>query len=344
MAILYVTSTEEGAGKTAFCATFGKLLSSKGRRVGYFKPLLVSKDPISAYADPDIEFCKRVLNLSEPAGVLDPTVVSPDQLTDGLGPVAAKVRDNLKQVSAGKDLILVEGLSSADPAGAAGKASAELAGLLNSKVVLVTGCRWITKPDAVVALAKSYGDRVLGALVNGVPPVGEPAASINFVTTLERAGVPVVGVVPEDRLLRSFSVGDLAKNLGGEIVFDPNGLSALVEHFMVGANALDPGDLYYGRMVNKAVIVRGDRPDMQWSALETPTKCLLLTNNIKPIPYVLDRAKEQGVPVIVVPKGTIETVAELEKLVVRPAFHHKEKLMRFHELLTKHLRQERLAA
>ena len=55
---------------------------------------------------------------------------------------------------------------------------------------------------------------------------------------------------------------------------------------------------YFRRKPNKAVITGGDRADIQLAALETSTRCLILTGNLYPSPAVLNRAEELCVPVL----------------------------------------------
>ncbi len=109
------------------------------------------------------------------------------------------------------------------------------------------------------------------------------------------------------------SVGGLAKHLEGEILNCPERSEELIESLMVGALSVDSGLDYFGRRTNKAVITRGDRPDIQLAALETSTKCLVLTGNVVPMAIVLNRAKEKGVPIIVVKQDTISTLKRLEE-------------------------------
>ena len=74
---------------------------------------------------------------------------------------------------------------------------------------------------------------------------------------------------------------------------------------------MDEGALYFSTKDNKAVITRGDRPDLQMSALSTETACLIMTKGIKPIEYVEYAAQEEGVSIVVVDKDTISTLESL---------------------------------
>ena len=45
---------------------------------------------------------------------------------------------------------------------------------------------------------------------------------------------------------------------------------------MVGGFGMDPGQYVFNTRNKKAVIVRGDRPDVQMSALETQMSCFIM--------------------------------------------------------------------
>ena len=60
MGALYVTSFEGAAGKTLIGAGLGRHLQDKGRKVGYFKPIITdSEDAPPAGADGDAVFKKN---------------------------------------------------------------------------------------------------------------------------------------------------------------------------------------------------------------------------------------------------------------------------------------------
>jgi BioD-like phosphotransacetylase family protein len=100
----------------------------------------------------------------------------------------------------------------------------------------------------------------------------------------------------------------------------------IVENVMLGTMTVDSGITYFGRKQNKAVVVRGERSDMQLAALETPTECLILTNDVKPLPFVFVQAKEKQVPIIVVKQDTSETVTVIEEVLKESSFRSRRKL------------------
>jgi BioD-like phosphotransacetylase family protein len=144
-------------------------------------------------------------------------------------------------------------------------------------------------------------------------------------------------VLPEDRALLTVSVGELVEHLGGSILNSPERSEELVESIMVGAMSPDPAVSYLSLKQNKAVVTRGDRPDIQLAALQTSTSCLVLTNNINPLPNILSRAKAVKVPVVTVKDDTVRTMEALEGVLDKAKFSHEKKVERLAQLLEQHL-------
>jgi len=92
----------------------------------------------------------------------------------------------------------------------------------------------------------------------------------------------------------------------------------------------------------KAVITGGDRADIQLVALETATHCMILTGHLRPVPEVLRRAEELGVPVLLVRGNTMETVEAIERVFGKTRLGQTTKLEQFEALLEEHFDFERL--
>ena len=67
-----------------------------------------------------------------------------------------------------------------------------------------------------------------------------------------------------------------------------------------------------GHRPNKAVITGGDRPDIQLAAMETSTRCLILTGNIRPEAQIISRAEEEGIPILSTHHDTMTTIERIE--------------------------------
>jgi BioD-like phosphotransacetylase family protein len=313
---LYVTSPYAGAGKTAVCAGLGRHLQGDGRKVGFFKPL-VADIKSSEAVDSDAQFMKQVLALKEPIDSLCPVI-------GGQGELTSKIKQAYARVSRGKDVVIVEGVWRRRPGGRPIEASYQVVEALDARVIIVEP--YSEKLSAVMLNYRDFGKYLLGVVVNRVP---RSRLSVQF----GGAGIDVLGVLPEDRVLLSLTVGELAEHIGGEILNSAGKSSGLVEDFMLGAMSVDSGLDYFGRKDNKAVVVRGERPDMQLAALETSTRCLVLSGGVSPSHTVLQRAKDKGVPIILTKGDIISTVNGIELALGKGRFNQEKKLPRLDEIM-----------
>jgi BioD-like phosphotransacetylase family protein len=313
---LYVTSIPAGAGKTAVCAGLGRHLQGDGKKVGFFKPLVAEiKSPEAI--DSDAQFMKQVLALEEPVASLCPVI-------GGQGDVAKKIKEAYAKVARGKDVVIVEGVWRQRPGGKPIEASYQVVETLDARVIIVEP--YSEKPSAAMPNYRDFGKYLLGVVVNKAP---RSRLSAQF----DRGGVDVLGVLPEDRALLSLTVGELAAHIKGEILNSGGRASELVEDFMLGAMSVDSGLDYFGRKDSKAVVVRGERPDMQLAALETSTRCLVLSGGVAPIPAVLRKAEDKGVPIILTKGDIVSTVNGIELALGKTRFNQEEKLARLGEIM-----------
>jgi BioD-like phosphotransacetylase family protein len=312
---LYITSPYAGAGKTAVCAGLGRHFAGKGKKVGFFKPLVAEiKSPEAI--DTDAQFMKQVLALKEPVQNLCPVI-------GGEGDVAKKLKEAYARVSKGKDVVIVEGVWRQRPMGKPVEAAYQVVEALDARVIIVEP--YSEKLATAMPTYRDFGKYLLGVVVNKVP-------KSRLSTQFDGGEVNILAVLPEDRALLSLTVGELAEGIGGQILNSTERASALVENFLLGAMSVDSGLNYFGRKDNKAVVVRGERPDMQLAALETQTSCLVLSGGTAPSHGVLQKAANKGVPIILVKGDTASTVDSIELALGKGKFNQIEKLPQLEEI------------
>ena len=317
MATLLVVSKERGEGKTAVAAALARRVIAGGGRAVAIKPFGAG-DEIGPESDAAI--FARLLGTDaggEPAAI------------PARGLTKKSMVETAKAVKAlGHDLTVVEASSELSPGNAT-----DLAGALDARVVVVARHRHGMTAADLADAKDQFGERLAGVVLNARGAYLATEAS-ELATALEAGGTPVLGAIPDDRRLLGVTVRGLARHLDGRFLLgeDERG-DELVEHFLVGGWMLDDGALYFGTRDDKAVIVRGDRPDLQMSALTTPTKVLVLTKGHEPIEYVRYEAGEEHTAVVVVERDTIATMDALGTVVATARFDHPAKLARMVELL-----------
>jgi len=335
VAALYITSMET-VGKTTLCAGIGRKLLDRGINVGFFVPVQLSGTS-NAGGYEDAAFIREAFGLTESSEQLCPIRLSQRELWQSLTDEAADFTQKLKQVyrkiSRGKDIVIMEGLGNLDVDKVAALACYTIAEALEARVIIVLRYSSALDVSKILQICKKLGQRLLGVIINFVPKPKIEAVKQGLTALFNEAGIKVFGILPEVRSLLGVSIGELAKILDGEVLTSPEAIDDIVENIMLGAMTLDSGVEYFARKTDKAAVIRGERPDMQLAALETSTTCLIITNNVKPLPAVVSQAEEKHVPIILVKQDTTATIAGIEEALTRASFRSPRKLNMFGEVL-----------
>ena len=339
MAALYIASTQTFSGKSAFSVGIAKQLQRDGFTVGYMKPLSTGVRLPATPVDEDAEFFQHSFGLSDsledmiPVG-LGPRTVQAILEGEDRTDYAAKLRSAFGRISAGRDVVILEGGCNLQEGFLVGLAAPSVARMLGAKALVVVkyNDELQVLEDALTA-RPFLEDLLIGVVLNAIPRQQMPFVQETVKPALEARGIPVLSVLPQERLLLSVSVGDLVEFLSGRVLCCADKMDELVEHLMVGAMGVDSALSYFRRKPNKAVITGGDRPDIQLAALETSTKCVILTGNLRPSPIILARAEEVGVPMIMVRQDTLTAVEVIERFFGKTRFHLEKKVHRFEEML-----------
>ncbi|MBI4318402.1 MAG: phosphotransacetylase family protein [Chloroflexi bacterium] len=318
MATLYVISLEPYAGKTALCLGLGLELKARGLSIGYMKPLGTLPTEVGGQlTDEDVVFVLRTLGVDEPYNLACPVLLTPDVLEEPIrGTVVDRsdvVSNAFAHLSKGNEVLVMEGGAKLSDGYSLGIPQSHLAQITNASVLVVVKYAPGLAMDDILMARASMGERLVGVIVNSTPPESVPFVKERFPAFLQRYGMQLFGVMPMDKLLMAITVRDLARLLDGEILCAGDKLDDLVENFSIGAMNVDTALKYFLRTPNKAVITGGDRADIQLAALQTSTKCIILTGNLYPDAIILGRAAELGVPTILVRYDTMTTVGSVER-------------------------------
>jgi len=344
---LFIGSTAGNSGKSLLTVGLGLALKESGYKVGYLKPL--GKLPTTVegkVVDADAQFIKSILQLAEPLDQICPVVLTQDLFTRGLRGEVADLRPRIQQafeaVSAGKDLVVIGGAGSLSDGAFLGMSGTRLAKEFRAPVLLIDPYTNEVCLDCIMTAKEALGDHLMGVVLNRVPPQSLPEVEQMVVPFLVGKGIEVLGVLPLDRVLDAVTVRQMVEILDGKVLCGQERLDEFVERFSVGAMDVDAALGYFRKLPNKAVITGGHRADIQLAALETSTKCLVLTGDQMPNDIIVARARELGVPIIMVHHDTLATVEKLESVLGRIRIREDRKVQRARELLRDRLNVRRI--
>ncbi len=338
MVYIYLTSQQGLAGLHTMCIGLGLRFQADGLKVGYMKPLGHRfHQEEGKVTDEDAAFMRRTLSLEEDLEDICPVVLSPklvnEALKDGPRDVLPRVREALSRIGAGKDLVMIQGAYNSQQGWMLGLSAFQLAPALQARVILVERFNDAFLADNVLAAGDQLGESLLGVIYNMVPANRDSFVKEMLAPYLERNGIPVLGILPHERLLTSINIGDLARLIDGKILCAEEGADAMVEDVVVGAMSQEHALSVFRKRSNFCVVTGGDRSDIQLAAMEARARCIILTGNLYPSSIVLGKADELGIPVILVATDTF-TTAERAEMIIRSARTHEEsKIARLRELI-----------
>lgn len=342
MANLYVTSAETFSGKSALCIGLGVRFRSDGLKAGYMKPVNVNCQLREGLPyDDDVFFAKQIFGMPEPATLLGPVALTPASLEQQLrGPETDYEPQLLKafsQLSANRDVMVLEGGRSWREGFVAGLSARRVVELTKAQVVIVLKYDNTLLVDRALAAQEYFGKALMGVVVNETGHAFLEQVHGVIGPYLTRHHLALLGVLPRDPRLAAPAVAELVEGLHAEILCGVEKTGELVENMLVGAMNVESALTYFRRQANKAVITGGDRADIQLAALETSTSCLILTGNIYPSPFVLNRAEELGVPVLLTDKDTLSTIDVVGHFLGRSRIQQPEKVARFTAILNENM-------
>lgn len=339
---IYVVSTEELAGKSLVVISLALKAKSIGKKVGYFKPIGIGSSLTAQgdVVDEDVEMMKQILKLEESPDIICPIMLGKNEFLEDCASVETeelfgKIVESYGKVSAGKDLMLIEGTGSMWTGSFMGLEAPKIAGDLSSKVLIVSRAENDSVIDNLVHaydFCKKYGVSPIGAILNRVPVDKVERTERDIIPCLENRGVAVLGLIPEDRELLALTVREICDALGGKILAGEDGMDRTIQNFLVGAMTMESAMKYFRRAADKLVITGGDRTDIILAAMEAGASALILTGNLYPTIKILPRADDQGIPVIMVAHDTFTTLNLVQRTVGKIKAKHEKRINRAREL------------
>lgn len=334
---ILVASTIGYAGRTFIALGLAMKLQEMGYKVGYIKPL--GGTPVrkgGKVYDADALFIKEALGLEEPLDVISPFVQTYESQTlllagrlKGAKEQALEAFKMLKK----KDFVIISGAGDLFEGSLVGMDTLSLLKDMKARLLMVEPWRGETSADSLFGASELFGERFCGGVINKAPVSVMGHVNDTVRPFLEKNGVKIFGVFSKDRALEAVSVRQLNAILNGKVLCCEDKLDESVENFSVGAMDVDSALNYFRRTPNKAVITGAHRSDIQLAAMETSTRCIILTGGLTTNAVVLGKAQAKGVPIISVVEDTFAAIEKIEASMGKTHIREKRKVERVRELM-----------
>ena len=257
------------------------------------------------------------------------------------------------RVSWEKDFTLIEGTGHAGVGSVFDLSNARVAKILDAKVVLVCP-GGIGRPIDEIALNKALFDRegvqIIGAILNKVEADKIPQIIQYVGLGLARLGVPLLGVLPVQKMLSAPNLSQVAEEIGGRwLNAHPVNAHERIMRVVVGAmtakgiiDYLKPGHL---------LITPGDRDDIILAAISAASTSgsraiagIILTNDILPHPKLLELLAQTDIPVIAAKEDAYTITSKINAMTVKTQPQDVDKIPVIKQLVTEHVDLDKLLA
>lgn len=330
---IFVAATRQNEGKTTTCLGLFHVLSTMFDHVGYIKPIGQRFVEVSGMMiDEDSVLFDSVYDTDVPIEAMSPIAIDPTftrrYLTDPQqrGFLVDRMCRAFDRAAYAKDAIIIEGSGHAGVGAICDLSNAQVANILGSKAIIVSS-GGIGRPVDEIALNKSlfdkYGVEVVGAILNKVIPEKLDIVSEYAGRGLARLGIPLLAVIPEEKLLRAPNFGQIIEEVKGHWLHgEESGRLQRIDQVIIGAMSakgiieyLKPGVL---------LICPGDREDVILAAIATtaisgrPSAAgILLTHGFMPHPKLIDLIRSTGTPVAICDYDSYRAASKIYSMTVK---------------------------
>lgn len=354
---VYVAATRQNDGKTIVSLGLIAAVLSRGKKVGYIKPVGQHYVEVGGHkVDEDAVLVKETYgipgNLSDMSPVAIPKGFTEEYIKNPhREDLANQITDAFGRASAGNDFVLIEGTGHAGVGSVFDMSNADVASLLDAKVIIVSS-GGIGRPiDEIMlnkALFDSMGVKILGAVINKIQPEKYEKIAPLVRKGLERKGLEVLAVMPHNTILSNPTIEELFSDIGGELLSGANNLHNSVRHTLIGA--MPPHEALHYFNDGTLLITPGTREDMILAALGScgfgnDASCIsgiVLTGGIRPHSRIMELICRSNIPVISVPEDTFTVATKINDLIVKVRPGDTKKIAASEEIVRQYVNVDRI--
>ena len=352
---VFIAATRQNEGKTTISLGLLSALQKHFPRIGYIKPVGQRFVEIEEQKiDEDTVLMDTVYDLDCPLGDMSPIAVEPDFTRKYLqssnrDTLVKKIGKAFDRVAWERDFVLCEGSGHAGVGSVFDLSNAQVASLLDAKVIIVTG-GGIGRPIDEVSLNQALFDKeeveIIGVIVNKVMPDKVDHVTEFVRRGLKRKGLELLGVIPHQRILSIPSVGVIQNDLGAELLNRSQQMNNLVDDVVVGAMSVQNALRFFKSGV--LLITPGDREDLVVAAAGrevgrgVPAEPfslagIVLTGNLRPSASVMKTIQTLPYPVLLAKEDSYQVASKVHDLIVKIQPGETEKIAVVRNMIAQHV-------
>lgn len=351
---IFIAATRQNDGKTTVSLGLIRAFKKRLKNIGFIKPVGQRYIIENGYkADEDSVLIEKVCGTNSHLKDMSPIAIekgfTEQYIRQGNNEKLTKdILASFKRVSKQKELVVIEGTGHAGVGSVFDLSNANVAKLLDTKVILVTA-GGIGKPiDEIVlnmALFEKEGVDVIGVIVNKVLPSKYNKIKEVVKMGLKKRRIDVLGVIPYTRSLSMPLIQNILEETDIKLISKKTGMRNKVQKILVGA--MKPHEALSYIENGSLLITPGDREDILMTLFSAhlfkkPRKSvslagLILTGGIVPDEKIMTLIEKAKIPVMLSQKHTYAIAAEVHDLAVKIGPEDKDKTKTAEELVEKYV-------
>ncbi|MFN0059246.1 MAG: phosphotransacetylase family protein [Planctomycetota bacterium] len=353
---LYVTSLEQTGGKTLVTLGLVSELSRTFDRVGFIKPLGVARVRAGRDGiDLDALLIDKLHAVHENIKDMCPVTLGPtswpEVTSEESERMMARIQEAFSRISQGRQVVVVEGTGGASLGAYLGLSNARIAKALGCKVLLVVSYgEMASNPFDKVLIHrdhfKMHGVESLGVVINRVPPDLLDSFQVYATSQLERLNLPLLGLMPEEPLLKCFRFLQVSEVLDGEILCNAANAERVISRVRVGA--MTPHRALPFFVAGTLIITPGDREDIIVTVCAAAASTgrgpsgLVLSAGQRPHSSIIELLEKSGVPTFLAREDSYTVASKIHDMPMRIQPTDEAKLAIVQRLAVDHLQIDRI--
>ena len=350
---IFLSSIHQNAGKTTISLGLYKALRDRRINTAFLKPVGQQVVRVkNRVIDKDSYLIGKVFHLDKKLKDMSPITIGRGYTEEYiLNPHKDKLRICIEKAFAGlvrgKDAIIVEGTGHAGVGSVIDFSNADVAKLLNSKVIIISEGGIGRSIDEII-LNKALFDlkevEVLGVIVNKVLPQKYNKIKRILKKGLENKGIKLLGVIPVDPILSAPTVEQIRELLGLELLCGETNIHRRIKNTIVAA--MEPHNMIHYLKEGALVLTSGDRVDNILVAVSSHlvsdakgpiTAGIILTGGLVPTPKIIELLKKSKIPVMITAEDTYAVAGRIEHLIFKIQKTDTDKIKEATQLVKKYV-------
>jgi hypothetical protein len=349
---LFIAATRQNEGKTTVSLGLVNALRRRFARIGYIKPVGQRFVDVNGLKiDEDSVLIDDTYHVNTPLDAMSPIAVEQNFTRDfdserDLEGLERKIVRAFDRASWEKDFVVIEGSGHAGVGSVFGLSNARVAQLLDSKAIIVVR-GGIGAPFDEVAINRALFDKfrveVIGVILNKVLPnkldFVREAAGRHF----ERAGLPLLGVLPRQPILSRPTLNQIAHAVPCRWYQGENFKRRRIDEVVVGAVASRRGLDVHPQ--NSLLIAPAEREDLLIAALlnvvvnrrDSGMAGVLLSGGQEPSGNLRSVLSHVGMPVLIAEADTYTVASAVSEMTVKTESGDGEKIALIQQMVEEHV-------